>query len=172
MVACQTRMTWPEQKRVFSLIPALHDAVYLRLGSIHRNTYLDAPRLLGNHWQIHDAPRIRFAGQILGVEGYLESCYAGFLAAIFTAADARNLTAITPPPPETAMGALYKFVREGAPGATRFDPVNIHAGLFPALDDPTIKGGRKRRDDRKAAVAARARPAFDLWWQATRTALT
>jgi methylenetetrahydrofolate--tRNA-(uracil-5-)-methyltransferase len=165
MVACQTRLTWPEQKRVFTMIPALRNAQFVRLGSVHRNTYIDAPRLLGAHWQARSAPHVRFAGQILGVEGYLESTYAGFLCGLMAVHDWYGLP-FTPPPPETAVGALYKFVREGAPGAPRFDPVNIHTGLFPPLE------GRPKRGDRKAAVAARAQTVFTPWWEETKFRLT
>lgn len=142
MVGFQTRMAHPEQRRVFRLVPALREAEFLRMGSIHRNTYLDAPRLLGPELDLRARPDVRVAGLLCGVEGYMESCAMGLLAAVFLAARLAGGVA-PPPPPTTALGALHAHVtRPRGPGEA-FSPQNLHYGLLPPL--PERAGRRERR---------------------------
>jgi len=154
MVGFQTKLTWPEQKRVFRLIPALENAEFARLGSIHRNTFLNAPAVLRKTLQLKSDERIFFAGQITGVEGYVESAATGLLAGIFTA---RKLSGreFLQPPAVTALGALLAHL-EGANAGT-FQPMNINFGLFP---DPGKKVPRK---DRGRAYAERSLAALGQW---------
>ncbi|MCG3173178.1 MAG: Methylenetetrahydrofolate--tRNA-(uracil-5-)-methyltransferase TrmFO [Myxococcota bacterium] len=157
LVGFQTRLAWPEQSRIFRMVPGLENAEFLRFGSIHRNTYLDSPRLLGPTLELKAAPWIRLAGQITGVEGYTESSAIGLLAGLFAAArlSGKNLP---PPPPETALGALCRYLREGASNRP-FDPMNIHAGLFPAPPADIHKS------ERKSFIARRARESLEEWLQ-------
>ena len=131
LVGFQTKLTYPEQKRVLGLIPALAEARYLRLGAIHRNTYLDAPRLLGAGMQLLAQPRLRFAGQMVGVEGYLESAAHGLLTAMAVAADLTG-EAFLPPPATCALGGLYHHVRGSIrqPGRPH-EPQNVNWALMP-----------------------------------------
>ena len=130
LVGFQTHLKWPEQKRVFSMIPALHEAQYLRYGVMHRNTYLDSPRLLDRYYRLRSDKRISFAGQMTGVEGYVESCASGFLVGVETA---RRLLGLPPVdfPRETAIGALGLYVSNDTVGA--FQPMNINFGIIPPL---------------------------------------
>src|SRR5204863_9637357 len=109
IVGFQTRLAYPEQQRIFRLIPGLQNAEFLRYGSIHRNSYVDAPRLLGPTLELRARPNIRLAGQITGVEGYIESTAMGLVAARFAAAQLQGRT-VGAPPPETALGALYPHI--------------------------------------------------------------
>ena len=140
LVGFQTHLKWPEQKRVFSMIPALHDAQFLRYGVMHRNTYLDSPRLLDRYYRLKSAPRIAFAGQMTGVEGYVESCASGFLVGVELA---RRLQGKAPIdfPQETAIGALGLYVSNPSVGV--FQPMNINFGIIPPLDH-RVKGKRNK----------------------------
>ncbi len=157
MVGFQTRLTWPEQKRVFRQIPGLGRAEFLRLGQIHRNTFIEAPRLLTRELALRADPRLYFAGQITGVEGYVESAACGYLVALAIAARARG-TAWIPPPPTTALGALYRHVTgEAHPENYPYQPTNIIFGLFPPLPE------RVKKHDKRARFAQRAREDFAQW---------
>ena len=140
LVGFQTHLKWPEQKRVFTMIPALHDAQFLRYGVMHRNTYLDSPRLLDRYYRLKFQPRIAFAGQMTGVEGYVESCASGFLVGVELA---RRLTGKAPIdfPQETAIGALGLYVSNPSVGV--FQPMNINFGIIPPLDH-RVKGKRNK----------------------------
>ena len=140
LVGFQTHLKWPEQKRVFTMIPALHDARFLRYGVMHRNTYLDSPRLLDRYYRLRSQPRIVFAGQMTGVEGYVESCASGFLAGVELA---RRLQGKAPIdfPQETAIGALGLYVSN--PTVGDFQPMNINFGIIPPLDH-RVKGKRNK----------------------------
>ena len=140
LVGFQTHLRFPEQKRVFSMIPALHDARFLRYGVMHRNTYLDSPRLLDRYYRLKAMPRLSFAGQMTGVEGYVESCASGFLAGVETA---RRLLGQPPIdfPRETAIGALGLYVSNESVG--QFQPMNINFGIMPPLDH-RVKGKRNK----------------------------
>ena len=140
LVGFQTHLKWPEQRRVFTMIPALRNAQFLRYGVMHRNTYLDSPRLLNRYYRLKAEPRIAFAGQMTGVEGYVESCASGFLAGVELA---RRLNGQTPIdfPAETAIGALGLYVSNGSVGD--FQPMNINFGIIPPLDH-RVKGKRNK----------------------------
>ena len=140
LVGFQTHLKWPEQRRVFTMIPALRNAQFLRYGVMHRNTYLDSPRLLDRYYRLKAEPRIAFAGQMTGVEGYVESCASGFLAGVELA---RRLNGQTPIdfPTETAIGALGLYVSNGSVGD--FQPMNINFGIIPPLDH-RVKGKRNK----------------------------
>ncbi|MEG1918137.1 MAG: methylenetetrahydrofolate--tRNA-(uracil(54)-C(5))-methyltransferase (FADH(2)-oxidizing) TrmFO, partial [Oscillospiraceae bacterium] len=148
LVGFQTHLKFPEQKRVFSLIPALHDAAFLRYGVMHRNTYLDSPRLLDRYYRLNSQPRISFAGQMTGVEGYVESAASGFLVGIETA---RRLGGKAPLdfPQETAIGALGLYVSNATVGA--FQPMNVNFGILPPLGY-RVKG----KQNKNAAISARS----------------
>jgi methylenetetrahydrofolate--tRNA-(uracil-5-)-methyltransferase len=156
LVGFQTRLAYPEQKRIFSLVPALARAEFLRYGSIHRNAYVASHALLDEELRLRARPEVRFAGQITGVEGYIESTAIGLLVARFVA-DRLAGRAIVPPPPTTAIGGLYHhLVRRREPGEA-FSPMNINFGLLPPLD------GRAKKRDRRAMHAERARAAIEGW---------
>ena len=140
LVGFQTHLKWPEQRRVFTMIPALRDAQFLRYGVMHRNTYLDSPRMLDRYYRLKSDPRIVFAGQMTGVEGYVESCASGFLAGVELA---RRLNGQAPIdfPAETAIGALGLYVSNGSVGD--FQPMNINFGIIPPLDH-RVKGKRNK----------------------------
>ncbi|MGI5954752.1 methylenetetrahydrofolate--tRNA-(uracil(54)-C(5))-methyltransferase (FADH(2)-oxidizing) TrmFO [Dysosmobacter sp.] len=140
LVGFQTHLRFPEQRRVFSMIPALHDAEFLRYGVMHRNTFLNSPRLLDRYYRLKSRPEISFAGQMTGVEGYVESAASGFLVGVETA---RRLTGRPPInfPQETAVGALALYVSN--PAATAFQPMNINFGIIPPLDH-RVKGKRNK----------------------------
>jgi len=148
MVGFQTKMTYPEQRRVFRTIPGLENAEFVRLGSLHRNTFIDAPKLLAPTLQTHARPDLLLAGQLIGVEGYLESASAGYLAGVNAARLALGREPLSAPP-TTALGALIAYVTQ--PGRTEFQPVNANYGLFPALE-----GRRMRGAEKKLALAERA----------------
>ncbi|MBF0178155.1 MAG: methylenetetrahydrofolate--tRNA-(uracil(54)-C(5))-methyltransferase (FADH(2)-oxidizing) TrmFO [Magnetococcales bacterium] len=155
MVGFQTRMTWPEQTRLLRTIPGLAGAEFMRLGALHRNTFIDAPRLLGSHLQLRAQPNWLFAGQITGVEGYVESAAMGLLAGIFLARLAKG-EKILPPPSSTAMGALLAHITTGA-CTENFQPMNINFGLFPPLPERTPKR------DRKQGMGLRALSDMAVW---------
>ncbi|MGE0747533.1 MAG: methylenetetrahydrofolate--tRNA-(uracil(54)-C(5))-methyltransferase (FADH(2)-oxidizing) TrmFO [Rhodospirillales bacterium] len=155
MVGFQTKLKHADQVRVFRMVPGLAQAEFARLGGIHRNTFLNSPRLLDESLRLRLMPRLRFAGQITGVEGYVESAAIGLLAGRFAAADWTGATA-APPPPTTAFGALLGHITGGA-SADTFQPMNVNFGLFPLVD--TDKRGRER----KRVVSLRARADLEIW---------
>ncbi len=158
IVGFQTKMKYGAQTTVFKMIPALHNASFARLGGIHRNTFLNSPTLLDDQMRLKTRPNIRFAGQVTGVEGYVESAAMGLLAGRMAAAELQGRT-LPPPPPETAMGALITHITGGAEAKT-FQPMNVNFGLFPPID---ARGGRKGRKDRYKAYTDRAKDAFAAW---------
>lgn len=160
LVGFQTKLTYPEQRRIFRSIPGLEQARFARLGSMHRNTFLNAPTCLERTLQFKNLPRLFFAGQITGVEGYVESAAMGFLAGIFAPRWSRG-EAIPLPPATTALGALLTHLAESSP--ENFQPMNVNYGLFPPLEDR-----RRKRTDRRLALAERALADLAPWWQATR----
>ncbi|HYM18986.1 MAG TPA: methylenetetrahydrofolate--tRNA-(uracil(54)-C(5))-methyltransferase (FADH(2)-oxidizing) TrmFO [Micropepsaceae bacterium] len=155
MVGFQTKLKHGEQTHIFRTIPALENARFARLGGIHRNTFLNSPRLLDSSLRLKARPALRFAGQITGVEGYIESAAIGLLAGRFAAADAMSRE-IAPPPETTALGALLAHITKGAVAAT-FQPMNVNFGLFPPLETDT------RGRDRKKLMAHRALADLDHW---------
>lgn len=163
LVGFQTKLTWPEQRRIFRTLPGLENARFARLGSMHRNTFLNAPACLTPTLQLKTAPRLFFAGQITGVEGYVESAACGFLAGLFAAGRATGVT-VPPPPPTTALGALLNHLGSAVPKG--FQPMNVTYGLFPPLD-----GRKRKRADRRLAMAERALEELGPWWQAVRQCL-
>ena len=140
IVGFQTHLKWPEQKRVFSMIPALKNAQYVRYGVMHRNTFLDSPRLLDRYYRVKGNERIMFAGQITGVEGYVESTASGFVAAVELARRLLGQPAADFPQ-ETAMGALALYISNET--VTQFQPMNINFGLIPPLGY-RVKGKRNK----------------------------
>ena len=153
LVGFQTHLKWPEQKRVFSMIPALREASFVRYGVMHRNTYLDSPRLLDRYYRLKREERITFAGQITGVEGYVESTASGFLAGTELARRIQG----KPPldlPQETAIGALALYVSSGSVGD--FQPMNVNFGIIPTLDH-RVKG----KPNKKAELSRRALAALE-----------
>ena len=158
MVGFQTRLTIPEQTRVFRLIPGLEHAEFLRFGSIHRNTYLDSPRLLAGDLSFKVRPDLFLAGQICGNEGYTESIATGHLAARFIAARVRG-DVFSPPPPETALGCILRHVTESVDSP--FTPTNIHFGLFPPLDQ--VFRGRGGKAEKKQRQCDRALESLRNW---------
>jgi methylenetetrahydrofolate--tRNA-(uracil-5-)-methyltransferase len=158
MVGFQTKMKHGAQVAVFRMIPGLQDAAFARLGGIHRNTFINSPRLLDAQLRLRARPWIRFAGQITGVEGYVESAAMGLIAGRMAAAELRGAR-LEPPPPETATGALVAHITGGADART-FQPMNVNFGLFPAVE---AKGGRRGRRDRYLAYTERAKAAFSAW---------
>lgn len=149
LVGFQTHLRFPEQRRVFSLIPALRNAEYVRYGVMHRNTYLDSPRLLDRYYRVRREPRVTFAGQVTGVEGYVESTASGLLAGIELA----HRVLEKPPvdfPAETAIGALAAYVSNES--VTDFQPMNVNFGIIPPLAE-RVRGGKRAKN---AALAARA----------------
>jgi methylenetetrahydrofolate--tRNA-(uracil-5-)-methyltransferase len=161
IVGFQTKMKYGAQTSVFKMIPGLEMANFARLGGIHRNTFLNSPTLLDSQMRLKSRPNIRFAGQVTGVEGYVESAAMGLLAGRMAAAEMLGRT-LPPPPPETAMGALVTHITGGAEAKT-FQPMNVNFGLFPPID---AKGGRRGRKDRYKAYTDRAKDAFQAWLSA------
>jgi methylenetetrahydrofolate--tRNA-(uracil-5-)-methyltransferase len=159
LVGFQTRLRYPEQQRVFRMIPGLENAEFLRFGSIHRNSYLNSPAALTPHLSLKDSPTTLFAGQITGVEGYTESSATGLLAGINLS---RMLHGEDPviPPPTTMLGALYRYLREADP--KHFQPMNANFGLVDDLPE-TIRDKRLKREK----IAERALAALDEWINAT-----
>jgi methylenetetrahydrofolate--tRNA-(uracil-5-)-methyltransferase len=153
MVGFQTRLRYPEQQRVFRLIPGLADAEFLRFGSIHRNSYVNSPAALLPHLALRDDPRTLFAGQITGVEGYTESTATGLLAGINLARLLRGDAPVVPPP-ATMLGALYRYLREADP--RHFQPMNANFGLLDELDAPPRDKRVKRERYAERALAALA----------------
>ena len=150
IVGFQTHLAFGEQKRVFSMIPALKNAQYLRYGVMLRNSYLDSPRLLDRYYRLRKEPRIAFAGQMTGVEGYVESCASGFLAGVELARRLRGMDAVDFPK-ETAIGALGLYVSNESVGA--FQPMNINFGIMPPLGYK-VKGKRNKNAELSARSLA------------------
>ncbi|SMX34982.1 methylenetetrahydrofolate--tRNA-(uracil(54)-C(5))-methyltransferase (FADH(2)-oxidizing) TrmFO [Actibacterium lipolyticum] len=159
IVGFQTKMKYGAQTDVFRMIPGLEDAKFARLGGIHRNTFLNSPTLLDDQMRLKSRPNIRFAGQITGVEGYVESAAMGLLAARFAIAEITGKE-LTTPPAETAMGALVTHITGGAEAKT-FQPMNVNFGLFPPVEG--LKGGRRGRKDRYKAYTDRAKELWKGW---------
>src|SRR5688572_21512349 len=160
LVGFQTRLAYPEQQRIFAMIPALAKAEFLRFGSIHRNTYIDAPSRLGTRFELRTRPNIRFAGLLTGVEGYIESCAMGLVVAWLLAAELRGRTAPAPPP-TTMLGGLYHHVTAPREANYKYGPTNVNYGLLPPLPGT-------RKDNRKQRMAERARTDLESWLDAAR----
>jgi methylenetetrahydrofolate--tRNA-(uracil-5-)-methyltransferase len=165
IVGFQTKLRHAEQVRIFRTIPGLQNAEFARLGGLHRNTFINAPRLLDGTLRLKSMPRLRFAGQVTGVEGYVESAAIGLLAGRFAAAE-RRAEAVVEPPSTTALGALLGHVTGGADSAT-FQPMNCNFGLFPPLAEDADKDAkgrpRIRGTDRRRLLTARARTDLQAW---------
>jgi methylenetetrahydrofolate--tRNA-(uracil-5-)-methyltransferase len=155
MVGFQTKLKHAEQVRVFRMIPGLEKAEFARLGGLHRNTFIKSPKLLDGSLRLKSRPNIRFAGQITGCEGYIESAAVGLLAGKFLAAELAG-TALAPPPPTTALGALLGHITGGADAET-YQPMNVNFGLFPPLTE------KVRKADRKKGYTDRARVDLAEW---------
>ncbi|MFA5582027.1 MAG: methylenetetrahydrofolate--tRNA-(uracil(54)-C(5))-methyltransferase (FADH(2)-oxidizing) TrmFO [Paracoccaceae bacterium] len=159
MVGFQTKMKYGAQTDVFRMIPGLENATFARLGGIHRNTFLNSPSLLDAQMRLRSRPNIRFAGQVTGVEGYVESSAMGLLAGRLAAAELLGKP-IDGPPSTTAMGALIHHITGGADAKT-FQPMNVNFGLFPPNEG--LRGGRRGRKDRYKAYTDRAKADFNEW---------
>lgn len=155
LVGFQTKLKYAEQSRVFRMIPGLENAEFARLGGLHRNTFINSPVLLDNRLRLKSRPAIRFAGQVTGVEGYIESAAIGLLAGKFAAAEAGGKT-LEAPPRDTALGSLLAHIT-GEATAETFQPMNVNFGLFPPIT--TGRGGRER----KLAYTVRAKASFGEW---------
>lgn len=158
IVGFQTKMKYGAQVQVFRMIPGLQEAGFARLGGIHRNSFLNSPTLLDGRMRLRSRPHIRFAGQVTGVEGYVESAAMGLLAGRMAAAQALGRD-LAPPPGTTAMGALVHHITGGAEAKT-FQPMNVNFGLFPPVE---ARGGRRGRKDRYPAYTERAKQDFSAW---------
>jgi len=172
MVGFQTKLKHGEQVRIFRMIPGLENAEFARLGGLHRNTFLNSPKLLDNRLRLKAAPRLRFAGQITGVEGYVESAATGLLAGRFAAAQRLGID-LPPPPPTTAHGALIAHISgghladEGTGHQRSFQPMNVNFGLFPDVAIPREDGvrlrGKEKTIAKKRALSERALGDFANW---------
>jgi methylenetetrahydrofolate--tRNA-(uracil-5-)-methyltransferase len=174
MVGFQTKLKYGAQQRIFRMIPGLEHAEFARLGGLHRNTFLNSPKLLDARLRLRAAPRLRFAGQMTGCEGYVESASIGLIAGLFAAADARGRL-LPSPPSTTALGSLLGHITGGHietidSGPRSFQPMNINFGLFPPLPNPPTRnadGTRMRGNDkavaRRRAISARALSDLDRW---------
>lgn len=157
LVGFQTRLTYPEQKRIFAMLPGLAGAEFLRLGQVHRNTFLKGPEVLARDLSLKVRPEIFFAGQITGVEGYVESCACGLLTALSVEARLRGLPFV-PPPATTALGALYRHVTgEAHPKGYDYQPTNVTFGLFPPASDGVPKSQRRQ------SLVQRGQVDFGAW---------
>jgi methylenetetrahydrofolate--tRNA-(uracil-5-)-methyltransferase len=174
MVGFQTKLKYGPQQQIFRTIPGLEKAEFARLGGLHRNTFLNSPKLLDEQLRLRAQPRLRFAGQITGCEGYVESASIGLIAGLYAAANARG-SSLAPPPPTSALGALLGHITGGhletiEPGGRSFQPMNINFGLFPPLASaPTRKAdgtrlrGNEKTVAKKQALSARALLDLDRW---------
>src|SRR6202012_4476913 len=166
MVGFQTKLKYAEQVRIFRTIPGLANAEFARLGGLHRNTFLNSPRLLDSRLRLKSASHLRFAGQITGVEGYVESAAIGLLAGRFAAAEALGRETAAPPP-TTALGALLGHITGGADAAS-FQPMNVNFGLFPPLPTGTITRGN--RGEKKTPLGRGALADLGAWLAPTELA--
>ncbi len=155
LVGFQTRLAYPEQQRIFAMVPALAKAEFLRFGSIHRNTYIDAPAKLGTRFELKTRPNIRFAGLLTGVEGYIESCAMGLVVSWLLAGELAGRE-VSPPPPTTMLGGLYHHVTAPRPAKYKYGPTNVNYGLLPPL--PGL-----RKDNKKPRMAERANADLATW---------
>jgi methylenetetrahydrofolate--tRNA-(uracil-5-)-methyltransferase len=155
MVGFQTKLKYADQVRLFRTIPGLENAEFARLGGLHRNTFINSPQLLDRTLRLKRAPHVRFAGQITGCEGYVESAAVGLLAGRFAAAELSG-SELLPPPQATALGALLGHITGGAE-ADSYQPMNVNFGLFPPIE------GKTKKADRKALYTSRARLALEEW---------
>ena len=173
MVGFQTKLRHAEQTRIFRTIPGLQNAEFARLGGLHRNTFLNSPRLLDGQLRLKAMPRLRFAGQITGVEGYVESAAIGLIAGRFAAAE-RFGAPLAAPPVTTALGALIAHItgghiEGGGDGPRSFQPMNINFGLFPPIEEERTDAagkrikGKERGAARKRLMAERALANIDAW---------
>jgi methylenetetrahydrofolate--tRNA-(uracil-5-)-methyltransferase len=178
MVGFQTKLKYGEQARIFRMIPGLEGAEFARLGGMHRNTYLDSPRLLDQRLRLKASLRLRFAGQITGCEGYVESAAVGLIAGRFAAAE-RLGRELSLPPPTTAIGALLNHITGGHiesidAGQRSFQPMNVNFGLFPSIAEPRFDETGKRLPGperglaRKRALSARAERDLTRWMEEER----
>lgn len=161
IVGFQTKMKYGAQTEVFRTIPGLEDAVFARLGGLHRNTFINSPKLLDESLKLKAQPRLRFAGQVTGCEGYVESASVGLMAGRFAAAEILGHN-VNMPPKTTALGSLLNHITEGA-NAETFQPMNINFGLFPEMDVRNERGKRVKGKERKKAVAERALHDLENW---------
>jgi len=161
MVGFQTKLKHGEQTRIFRMIPGLEDAQFARLGGLHRNTFIQSPKVLDPSLRLKVQPRLRFAGQMTGVEGYVESSAIGLLAGRFAAAE-RLGRASTPPPRTTALGALIAHITGNADART-FQPMNVNYGLFPDMEPPPGVKGKERGRAKKQAMSRRAIADLEAW---------
>ncbi len=159
IVGFQTKLKYGEQTRIFRMIPGLENAEFARLGGLHRNTFINSPQLLDDRLRLKAMPRLRFAGQITGVEGYVESAAVGLMAGRFAAAE-RLGQDYSAPPATTAHGALLAHITGGADAST-FQPMNVNFGLFPPLEP--VDGKRIKKKERKPAMSARALNDLAAW---------
>ncbi|MGM0586629.1 MAG: methylenetetrahydrofolate--tRNA-(uracil(54)-C(5))-methyltransferase (FADH(2)-oxidizing) TrmFO [Pseudomonadota bacterium] len=166
LVGFQTKMKYGAQADVLRMIPGLENARFARLGGIHRNTFLNSPRLLDARMRLKADPRLRFAGQVTGVEGYVESAAMGLLAGRLAAAE-RLGRALDTPPPTTAIGALLNHITGGAEAAT-FQPMNVNFGLFPPLEE--ARKGRRGKRERAKGYTDRAKASWTAWLEGAREA--
>jgi methylenetetrahydrofolate--tRNA-(uracil-5-)-methyltransferase len=162
MVGFQTKMKYAEQTRVFRLIPGLENAEFARLGGLHRNTFINSPRLLDDRLRMKVMPRIRFAGQITGCEGYVESAAVGLMAGRFAALERLGAADIPVPAPTTAMGSILSHITGGG-NADTFQPMNVNFGLFPPIANPQGVKGKDLGRERKKAMALRALDDLQQW---------
>jgi methylenetetrahydrofolate--tRNA-(uracil-5-)-methyltransferase len=156
LVGCQTKLVQSEQARVFRLIPGLDRAEFLRYGSMHRNSYVNAPQVLDEELALRARPQVHLAGQISGVEGYVESAACGLWVGMLLAAKARGRK-LAPPPPDSALGALLRHLRQTT---NHFQPSNAHFGLMPELPE------RAKKQERRERYAERGGAAFAAWKKA------
>ena len=172
MVGFQTKLKYGAQTDIFRMIPGLQNAQFARLGGLHRNTFLNSPKLLDRQLRLKAMPRLRFAGQVTGVEGYVESAAMGLLTGRLAAAQALRRD-MAPPPPETAMGALVEHITGGHLEGSKFQPMNINYGLLPPLEAPRVDAeGRKipprdRGRAKKRLMSVRAMEALKAWRDAS-----
>jgi len=161
MVGFQTKLKHGEQTRIFRMIPGLEDAQFARLGGLHRNTFIQSPRVLDGQLRLKAEPRLRFAGQMTGVEGYVESAAIGLVAGRMAAAERRG-SLLVPPPRTTALGALVSHITVGADAKT-FQPMNVNYGLFPDMEPPPGVKGKERGRAKKQAMSRRALADLATW---------